>query len=163
MKTLTIQQVIEFKPCYNQEKIKSLFNGRKSVTLIEILDSNVPKSDIVWLMTRPGIMNEIQIKNFCERTAMRAIKNYCLNIGIPIIEEWADTWLYKTNRTKSFNIKIADSAGDRQRAAIYAAMWTIIGNASKTAIAAVSAAEYAGKKEAELEFQINDLREIIFE
>ena len=50
MKTWTVAQMLAEKPCskYTEEVLTKLWAGRETVTLIDILDMDIPDKDKMW-------------------------------------------------------------------------------------------------------------------
>jgi hypothetical protein len=134
MKSLNIEQIMAFEPCYSRAEVEAVFNGRESLTLAEILAADIPPEDRIWVLTRPGVMTPEQIKVFCDRTADRAVRNHCLNCGNKAVEEWAAKWLSGEDRTAGAAYWAANSAA---RAADSAAM------AADSAARAANSAAYS--------------------
>jgi predicted kinase len=176
MKSLTINDIMDLKPCYSRAKVESVFNGRESLTLAEILAADIPPEDRIWVLIQPGVMTPEQVKAFCDRTADRAVRNHCLNSGIKAVEEWAAKWLNGEDRTAEAAMaansaaRAAEAAMAADSATNWAAYWA--------ARAAYSAADWAAEaahwaahsaansaaraaQAAEREAQVADLLEII--
>jgi predicted nucleic acid-binding Zn-ribbon protein len=186
MKSLTVEQIMNFKPCYSRAEVEAVFNGRESLTLAEILAADIPPEDRIWVLTRPGVMTPEQVKTFCDKTADRAVRNHCLNCGIKAVEEWAARWLSGEDRTAGAAdsaaysaamaadsaARAADSAAmaadSAARAANSAAMATweaaweaAYSAADSAAYSAADSAAYSAAMAAEREKQVCDLLEII--
>jgi hypothetical protein len=171
MKSLTVDQIMELKPCYSRAEVEAVFNGRESLTLAEILAADIPPEDRIWVLTQPGVMTPEQVKTFCDKTADRAVRNHCLNCGIKAVEEWAARWLSGEDRAEEAAWAAREAARAAQTAleasfsAARAAYW-----AAKAAWASREAARAAywaawaaweAAKAAEREAQVADLLEII--
>jgi len=63
MKTISVKQVLESTPCeeYTPEVILNLAAGRKTVTLDEILELNLPIPDLLWVLLREPFLSEEQL------------------------------------------------------------------------------------------------------
>jgi hypothetical protein len=105
--TLTVDQIMSYSPCltYPRSRVKALWAGRPSLTLLEILDLDIPAEDRVWVLTRPrflnrpGVLTEAQTKAFLDRVVTRAVTTHVLHCGIPAAEAWASGWLDGTDRS----------------------------------------------------------------
>lgn len=95
MKTWTIDEMLAEGPCihYTPERLAELYDGRESVSLIEILDAPIPLQDIVWCITRPTALTQDQCNKWGNRVAARMIRTRALNCGIQDVERWAQAWL----------------------------------------------------------------------
>jgi hypothetical protein len=168
MKSLNIEQIMAFEPCYSRAEVEAVFNGRESLTLAEILTADIPPEDRIWVLTRPGVMTPEQVKTFCDKTADRAVRNYCLNSGIKAVEEWAAKWLSGEDRTAGAAYWAANSAAMAANSAAYsaarAAYWAAKAAdsaAREAAYWAADSAAYSAAMAAEREAQVADLLEII--
>lgn len=63
MKAISVEQVLGSTPCeeYTPEVILSLAADRKTVTLDEILELNLPIPDLLWLLLREPFLSEEQL------------------------------------------------------------------------------------------------------
>jgi hypothetical protein len=60
MKRLTIEQVLALGPCsgYDSERdLLRITNGRRSLTLLEVLDLNIPAEDKLWVIIHSGLID----------------------------------------------------------------------------------------------------------
>jgi hypothetical protein len=168
MKSLTPKQIVDLKPCegYNLEQVTELFDNKKSVTYLEILDTDkVPLEDIVWLFCQPNVLSTNIKKQWMEVIVTRAVTNYALNCGIDNVEEWAKNWL--SGKDKTFNA--ARNAADAAHAAAHAT-YTVVRTAYAacaaciiTCAAARAAAARATAAALDIEYkqQIQDLKDIL--
>jgi hypothetical protein len=194
MKTLTPEQIIALDPCekYDLERITELFDNKKSMTYLEILDINkVPPWDIVWLFCQPGVLS-INIRNqWLEVIVTRAVTNCALHCCIDKVEKWAENWLSGVDRTTktarttayvdcatcaaAFTSGYADAAdyyyAAQAAAALTSAAATYAVNATnyatdaaaRFAFAATDAAADVSVRETEHKQQIEDLKDILFQ
>jgi hypothetical protein len=102
MKTLTPKQIVDLKPCegYNLQQVTELFGNKKSVTYLEILDTDkIPLEDIIWVFCRLAVLNDNIRNQWLEIIVTRAVTNYALHCGIEKVEKWAQNWLSGVDRT----------------------------------------------------------------
>lgn len=57
MKKITLAQVLSYKPCYSEEKIVELFDGRSELSVREIVKLDIPAKDKVWVLCRPHFLD----------------------------------------------------------------------------------------------------------
>lgn len=67
----------------------------------EILDSDQPPYRKIKAFLEEGALTPKQRQEFCNRTADRVVRKYCLNCGMSVVEDWAERWLSGEDRTKS--------------------------------------------------------------
>ena len=145
MKTLTVEKIMAFEPCYNRAQVEALFGRRRRVRLTEIIDADaVPVQDRIWLLTQDGVLTPEQRRTFCDRTADRAVRAHCLTCGTASVEAWAAGWLSGEDRTEKTAWAAAWAADDAARAAraASAAAWDA-GDAARAAWDAARAAQIA--------------------
>jgi hypothetical protein len=179
-KTLTPQQIVDLKPCldYNPERIIELFDNKKSLTYLEILDTDkIPLEDIIWVFCQLTVLNSKIKKQWLEVIVTRAVTNYALNCGIDDVEKWAENWLSGNDRTYSSAAHTAYASDYTTRytahaAALYAARTAVcFADAAYTTTAYIAAhaayandaandADYATLK-IERKQQIQDLKDIL--
>lgn len=68
----------EFKQhcLYPQDVSDSLFAGRESITILDMLKFKIPDRDIIWLFTRQGMATEKQQRIFACQCAYDVIEEY---------------------------------------------------------------------------------------
>ena len=100
MKTVTVDQIMSWRPCedppnpYTRERIeelrKSVCGERKNISVLDILNTNIPDIDKAWCILRKEFFTEKQLQKiaiFCSklvlhpkddhpRKAIKAVKNY---------------------------------------------------------------------------------------
>jgi hypothetical protein len=179
MKTLTPKQIVDLKPCrgYNLEQVTELFDNKKSLTYLEILDTDkVPLGNIIWVFCQPGILDKDVSDQWTEIIVTRIVTNYALHCGVDKMEQWAKNWLSGVDRTTiaAYNIihtardaadantayGAAAAAGNTAYNATYAAAYAACAATDYTARAAVNATAYAARK-TEHKQQIQDLKDIL--
>ena len=73
-KTITIDQVMSWEPCYDREKVLRLSRGKTELTVGEIIDLRfVPAKDKLWLLLREEIIPARTLHEFalwCAETAL---------------------------------------------------------------------------------------------
>jgi hypothetical protein len=144
MKTLTPEQIIALGPCegYNLQQITELFDNKKSVTYLEILNTDkIPLVDIIWLFCQPTILDNDTKEQWLEVIVTRAVTNYALHCGINKVEKWAQNWLSSEDRTAEAACSAAKTAKAADIAA-YAAYYVDVADID-AAYGAYSAAKAA--------------------
>jgi hypothetical protein len=102
MKTLTPQQIVDLNPCkgYDLKQVTELFDNRKSVTYLEILDTDkIPLWDIIWVFCQFTVLDKDIRNQWLEIIVTRAIKTHALHCDVDKVEEWAKNWLSGVDRT----------------------------------------------------------------
>lgn len=170
MKELSVLDVMVLRPCYSEDKVKEVFNGRDKLTLLDILDLDIPAKDKVWVLTRPGILPDAILKEFAALAVDRAVRQHCLSCGLPTVEAWAVKWLDGSDRSaeaaraayearEARGAAWAAGAAYEARAA-YEAAYEAAYRAACAACAAYLAVSQAAC-EAEWQQQVADLRRLI--
>ena len=75
MNSITLDQVMAWHPCYSREKIESLFGGRESLTVAEILELPIPASDRLWAVLRLSLIPGPILQEFACRCAEQALED----------------------------------------------------------------------------------------
>jgi len=151
MKTLTIDDVLAYEPCYTRERVEELFAGRTEMTIREICAVDVPAKDRVWLLTQDGVLDADMRDKWITMIVTRAITNHALHCDIPEVERWAENWLSGADRSSD----AADAADAAVRAAYVAALAAAYvaayaaAYAAYAALAAAYAADAAARAAAE--------------
>ena len=58
MKTITVEQLLKYGPCYNEETIRDLAGDKNEWTALEILALNhVPAKDRLWVVLREELVD----------------------------------------------------------------------------------------------------------
>lgn len=78
MKTATLQDALDARPCYSEERIKALFGKRKTLNVKQIAKLDIPDRDKLWALTRPHFLDT---KEKAVRFAV-----YCAEQSLPIFE-----------------------------------------------------------------------------
>jgi hypothetical protein len=52
MKKVTVEEIMELKPCYDQLEVEKLWGENESLTLLEICQLDIPIDDIIWAVSR---------------------------------------------------------------------------------------------------------------
>ena len=78
MKTWTVKQMLEKKPCeqYTEEVLTKLWAGREKVTLLDIIDMDIPDADKLWGAWRG--LTKRQADLVLDKVVNRAITNHAL-------------------------------------------------------------------------------------
>ena len=99
MKTWTVNQMLEEKPCaqYTKGVLTKLWAGREVVDWLDIEKMDIPDADKMWGVWRG--LTKTQIDLVLEKIVTRTITNHALHCGIPSVEKWAVGWLSGEDRT----------------------------------------------------------------
>lgn len=147
-KTITLEQVMSWKPCYDREKILRLSRGKTEMTIGEIIDLRfVPAEDKLWLLLKEEIIPARTLHEFaiwCAETALNRAKvtdERSWN-ALKVKRLWLDG--------KATDKELAAAmytAWDAARAAARAAAWDAAMYAARDAAlaAAMDAAWYAAR------------------
>ena len=146
MKSWTIGEMLNERPCaeYPRNRIEDLWSGRERLSLRDILRLDIPASDRIWVVCRPGAMTDEQRAAWLERIVTRSVKDHALNCGILTVEAWARNWLNGSDRSRAEAARAAaeTEASWAAREAAAAAAWA-------AAREAAAAAAWAAETEAE--------------
>ncbi len=143
MKALTVSDIMVLNPCYSESRVRELFGARESLTLVEILQLDIPPQDRIWVLTRDGVCSRDVLLAWMNRMADRAVRSYCLECGIAAVEAWARGWLDGTDRTRGA-AEAADVGHYATRATTQSAAFAARA-AAYAAYAACAAAEAAAE------------------
>jgi hypothetical protein len=141
MKSLTPQQIVDLNPCkgYDLKQVTELFDNRKSVTYLEILDTDkIPLVDIIWVFCQLTVLDDNIRDQWTEVIVTRAVTNYALHCGVDTVEKWAKNWLSGDDRTIKAAVS-ARNAAINARTVVYSAYAFI---AACTAARAAACAAY---------------------
>jgi hypothetical protein len=182
MKTLTPQQIVDLKPCrgYNLQQVTELFDNKKSLTYLEILDTDkIPLEDIIWVFCQFTMLDDDIRNQWLEVIVTRAVTNHALHCGVDDVEKWAKNWLSGDNRTAVAARAAAEAAADAYataeaaayaaaEAAADAARYAANAASNYTAIYAAHAAStdadtYNAIRETEYKQQVQDLKKLLKE
>jgi len=111
LKTWTVKQMLAEKPCeqYTEEALAKLWAGREKVTLLDIIDMDIPDTDKLWGSWRG--LTKGQTDLVLDKVVTRAITNHALHCGVPSVEIWADNWL--SGKDKSVRAAAWDAGAAR--------------------------------------------------
>ncbi len=105
MKTWTVDEMLAEKPCgwdsdgYTRERLEGLFDGRDSMSTLDVCDLDIPPEDIVWVGCCALALDDKQRETWLELIITRAVTSHALHCGIPNVEAWARNWLSGKDRT----------------------------------------------------------------
>jgi len=109
-KTWTVDDVVEEELWGKNSKdiCERLWNGRKHLSLKEIIKLDITPEDVMYFALRMNALNDNQIALLIDKimrrandTADRAVRIHCANCGIEVVEQWADKWLTLIDRSES--------------------------------------------------------------
>ena len=74
MRTVTIEQFMEFDPCYSKDKIKKIAGDKAEWTALDVLRLDVvPASDRLWAVLREDFVDAPIMHEFACRCAEKAL------------------------------------------------------------------------------------------
>ena len=169
MKTWTIDEMLANGLCgdYPRERLEELWAGREKLSVLEILDLDIPAKDRIWAALQAGD----HVAAAVERIITRAVTNHCLSCGVPQAEAGARAWL-QGDRSAMDDPETSwalRSASEAARAAWVAVAAAETANACGAAawarwaagVADAADAADAVARSAERERQIEDIREAV--
>ena len=77
MNKVTIENVMSWHPCaeYTKERITELFSGRESLTVLDIIELDIPAEDRLWAVLREELIPTNILHEFACRCAEEALKS----------------------------------------------------------------------------------------
>lgn len=110
MTRYTVDQVLALRPCatYTRERITALWAGREALSVLEMLDLDIPAANRLWVAWRT--LPAVHAQAALDRIVTRAVRTHALVCGVPAVEAWAVRWLDGSDRTEA-----AGAAGDTER------------------------------------------------
>ena len=162
MQTWTIDEMLSHSPCedYPRERLEELWAGRERLSVLDILELDIPAEDRVWAALRAGD----HVAPAVERIVTRAVSNHCLSCGIPEVESWARGWLNGEQESIAAAVRAAGKADAWAAALAVVAAVRAAGSAVLAAGSAVLAARMAaGSAGSEREQQIADILAVLTE
>jgi hypothetical protein len=130
MQTWTVDEMLSHQPCedYPRERLVELWAGRERLSVLDILDLDIPAADRVWAALQAGPHVPVAV----EAIVRRAVEAHALHCGVAAVESWAARWLSGEDRPAA--------AAEAARAA---AVWGAAGAAVRAAGAPAAAAALA--------------------
>ncbi|HHR85026.1 MAG TPA: hypothetical protein ENL23_01610, partial [Candidatus Acetothermia bacterium] len=140
MKSWTVNEMLAERPCkeYTREILTNLWAGRERLSLLDVLDLNIPNEDKLWAACRPNAFDE-QPEWIVDDVVAHVVREYAL--PCEVTREWAKKWLSGEDRTK-------DAAEETARAAWAAEAPEAAKAAARAADAAWAVARGAGAAQA---------------
>ena len=75
MKTATLQDALNARPCYSGEEVKKIFGRRKSLSVKQIAALKIPAGDKVWALTRDHFLDTqdkaVRFAVFCAEQSLK--------------------------------------------------------------------------------------------
>jgi len=126
LKRLTVEDVLQLGPCVKYREndgayTRGLFAGRESITLMDVLEMDIPPADAVWVASM--IMSEPQCRMFAGVVALSVE---------PIFREQHPDDCRPLNACLAA-INLAENPSDKTLAAAMAAAWAAAGAAAGAA------------------------------
>ncbi|MGD8305199.1 MAG: hypothetical protein PVF17_00970 [Ignavibacteria bacterium] len=131
-KIITIKKILELDPCYSESELEELRkknNLGKKVSVLEILKSKIPTSDILWLALRSEFIEEKILHELSIIFATRALKRE-RKAGR---EPHPDSWKAIKMKKKWLAGKATDEELRAARSAARSASWSVAYSASWSA------------------------------
>lgn len=153
---LTVDQVMSYGPCCEQDEIEALFAGRETITLHDVAAMNISEADKIWLFCQEDVLTTDIEAKWRGTIVTRAIKTALTVYTEPSYVKWAENWLNGIDR--SFNSAHAaayDSDHAAAYAAAHAAAYAAAARAARAARATADAADDEYKQ------QVADLMELL--
>jgi len=75
MSTVTVKQIMSWNPCaeYTQAKIKKLFAGRQALSVLDVLELDIPDADKLWVVLREELVPANMLHELTCRCAERSL------------------------------------------------------------------------------------------
>jgi hypothetical protein len=175
MKTITVEQFLAFRPCYPEGHIREIAGGKEEWCPLDILAlESVPAQDRLWAVLREELIDAPILHEFACRCAERALarventdprsvaaietKRRWLRGEATDEELYAAGYAARDAAWRAAGYAARDAAGATARdAAWHAARYA----AEAAAEAAAGAAAGAAAWDAEREWQVGELRELL--
>lgn len=154
MQTWTVDEMLAHHPCatYDRARLTNLWAGRERLSVLDILDLDIPAADRVWAALQAGP----HVAPAVERIVTRAVSTHALHCGVPEVEAWAARWLSGEDRTAA--AAAAAAAVEAVESASWAASWAARAARASWAAARAARAARAVEEAAEYSHQIDDIR-----
>jgi hypothetical protein len=142
MKTLTVTDIMAMDPCsdYTREVVEQLWSGRGVLSVLEILDLDIPARDRLWAVLREEVLGTELYRAFGHACADRVVERHALHCGIPEVERWAARWLSGEDRMAKPAMVASSIAWSATRTIARSAAWPACDTAKH---AAEHAADFA--------------------
>ena len=119
MKSVTLEEILNWNLCYSKGKIRCIANGRNSMTAMEIAELDIPIEDRLYILLR---------EHFFADSDLRMLAAAFAELVLPIFEREHPGDNRPRNAIKATRLyalgEIDDAARDAARAAARAAAWT---------------------------------------
>lgn len=132
---ITVDDVLALRPCptYTRSRVEELGGGRESMTLLDVLDLDIPAQDRLWLALRPEFFSEEELRLMAADFAERAV-----------LAHWRNRWDFRPAAAVVAARRFAlEEIGEAELAAAEAASWDTESAAAAAARAAANAAARA--------------------
>jgi len=147
MKTITINELMSWHPCYSRAEVEAIANGHPEMTALEVLRLDIPISDRLWVVLRQEVLDDKTLRLFAFACAERVLPIYEVSYpddmrprnAIETARRYADG-----EATKEELEAAVDAARDAARAAAYAACAAAAARAAWDAAYAACAVYAAG-------------------
>ena len=169
MKTVTIDQVMRWRPCldYPQKRINSLFSGRESLSWEDVVALDIPTEDKLWALLREDFIPARELHllacDFAEKVLHLTDDPRCAE-AIRVKRLWVDgkaTYEELAAALAAARAAAWDAARDAARAAARdAARDAALAAARAAALAAARAAARAAAWAAQLAMTVEVLRRL---
>ena len=74
MKTATLQDALNARPCYKEEQVKALFGSRETLDVNQLAALDIPDADKVWALAHPHFLdtkeNAVRFAVFCAEQSL---------------------------------------------------------------------------------------------
>jgi hypothetical protein len=95
MEAVTIDRVMNWRPCYEREQIEVLFAERETITALDVLAMPIPSEDVLWAVLREDLIDLRTLRLFavwCARQVLALVAQPDLRsvVACDISERYAD-------------------------------------------------------------------------
>ena len=163
--TITIDEVMALNPCYTRERIEVLTNGKTEMPVLEICDLDVPVKDVLWVLSRLRILSDNMLHSLACDFAEHVLQNEVIQGRNPDPRSWN---AIKVKR-KWIKEEVTNEELQIARTAAYAAAYAAAAYAAYAAAYAAYAADaadaaaYAAAADAEKQWRLSRVKEVIKE
>ena len=122
MRQFTVDEMMDYDPCYTRERVARLWGNRKKCGARQFIDMPIPSEDKIWALSLPNVLTPEQNQAWKDVFVARAVTEYALTYTTcPAVVEWAKKWLDGTDRSEPAAWSAARSAAEP---AAWSAAWS---------------------------------------
>lgn len=175
MKTVTVEDVMRWKPCYSEGEVRELAAGRERWSALDMIDElpgrGVSADDIFWLVLREKLIDAMILRLFAADCADRALLRERAAGREPAAASWAAVEVarrYARGQATDAELAAVARATGAAAAVVAAAeaaaweAWSALSAGAAAAWSALSAAAEAAEAwDTEWAWQVAHLRELL--